>query len=122
VNAEHADSESQIATLPVRLSRDFRLSVPSTTGSVRRDDFSLYAGAFVAGSTILFPFCLIKSVEERMPLPTLGKPYLNRQEEMSWGSLSSSGTLVRVSIFSSCPSMTLSYSGEGHHSPFSNNR
>jgi hypothetical protein len=28
---------------------------------VRREDFSLYAGSFAAGFTILFPFCLIKS-------------------------------------------------------------
>jgi hypothetical protein len=61
VNSEQASSESQKATLPVRLSRDFRLSVPSTTGSVRREDFSLYAGSFAEGFTILFPFCLIKS-------------------------------------------------------------
>ena len=45
----------------MRLSRDFGLSVPSTTGSVRREDFSLHAGSFAAGFTILFPFCLIKS-------------------------------------------------------------
>jgi hypothetical protein len=45
----------------VRLSRDFRLSVPSTTGSLRREDFSLYAGSFVAVFTILLVFCLIKS-------------------------------------------------------------
>jgi hypothetical protein len=70
----------------VRLSRDFRLSVPSTTGSVRREDFSLYAGSFAEGFTILFPFFLIKSHGERMPLPTRGKPHLNRQEEMSWSS------------------------------------
>ena len=60
-NSRQADSESLKATLPVRLSREFRLSVPSTTGSVRREDFSLHAGSFAAGCTIPFPFCLIKS-------------------------------------------------------------
>jgi len=28
---------------------------------VRREDFSLYAGSFAEGFTILLPFCLIKS-------------------------------------------------------------
>jgi hypothetical protein len=61
VNSTRGSSESQKATLPVRLSRDFRLSVPSNTSSVRREDFSLHAGSFAAGFTILFPFYLIKS-------------------------------------------------------------
>jgi hypothetical protein len=61
VNSIQADREFQKATLLVRLSRDFRLSVSSTTGFVRREDFSVYAGSFAAGFTILFPFCLIKS-------------------------------------------------------------
>jgi hypothetical protein len=81
-----ASSESQKATLLVRLSGDFRLSVPPTTGSVRREDFSLYAGSFAAGFTVLFPFCLIKSRGGEDTVAHTGKPYLNRQEEMRWSS------------------------------------